>query len=170
MDALETVETIEAWSQPTFGPSPNLLVALSRANAELSELIMVCAQPTPDSEKIAIESADVAICMCRAAAILFVPIDEIFNGAERLSRFDYDSPLALALGANGHFAFLMARVLADDFDIDEAREYVEMIIKKLTRLCNSIGVNLGVVIVAKMKINRAREWRKTGEGIGQHVE
>ena len=169
VDEIETLDTIEAWSQATFGPSPNVLVALSRANAELSELIMVACQPDPSPEKLVAEAADVTICMCRPAAIIGVQIHTIFNATTAVGIRPI-TPLAAALAANGHMALLMARCRTSEFTRDEAARYVELIVSKMFELCIAIRRHLGAGVSAKMVINRARKWRQTGEGIGQHIE
>lgn len=169
-DEIETVESIEAWSQATFGPSPSLLVALGRANEELSELISIAAQLSPDREKITIECADVAICLCRPAAMLKMDIARIFNSIE-IQVTGSTHPLAIALGTNGHMAVLMARIVRDDPELSarEASRYIELMVQKLAQLCLVLGAHLGRMITLKMAINRARIWKITGEGIGRHI-
>ena len=170
---IETLDTIEAWSQATFGPSPNILVALSRANAELSELIMVACQPDPNPDILAVEAADVTICMCRPAAIVGVPIHDIFNAAtisdvpipapaRRASNFGPRSPLAAALVANGHMSVLMARCRTKEFTRKEAGIYVELIVSRMFEICLTLHLHLGTGVSTKMAINRARKWRQSG--------
>ncbi len=167
---LETVETIEAWSIPTFGSSPNLIVPLSRALAEIGELVMAAAQPILDTEKLAIECADVAITLCRPATMLGIKIDKIWN-AETYKPKRIGRPLATSIAIAGHMAILMARVESrESIDIDDASTIIKLIMFDLFELCISIGVHLGHVISTKMQINRTREWKITGIGIGRHIE
>ena len=58
----ETVETIAAWGNATFGPVTGLRAAV-RANEEMSECIK--AYVAENASAGLIEAADVVICLCR---------------------------------------------------------------------------------------------------------
>lgn len=169
---METVQTIEAWSIPVFGPSPNLLMPFARANMEMSELIVHCAATVPNPEKVALESADVAICLCRPAAMLGHSIEFRFPlMPERL----HARPIVPALSANGHLEMAMARIAVNAPGLspitpDAVKGYIDLIVDKLHAVCASVNASLGEAVTAKMIVNRARKWRAIGEGIGQHIE
>lgn len=169
---LETVETIEAWSIPIFGPSPNLLMPFARANMEMSELIVHCAATIPNPEKVAFEAADVAICLCRPAAMLEHSIDLAFpTMPEQL----HPRPIVPALSANGHLEMVMARIAVNTSGLSPVsghavKGYIDLIVDKLHAVCASVHASLGEAVNAKMVVNRARKWRAIGEGIGQHIE
>lgn len=167
---IETVETIEAWAVPTFGPSPNLLVPLARAGMELAELITRCAAPVIDSNGVALEAADVGICLCRPASMLKVKIDFNIPPPVYVGR-----PIVPALAANGHLEMLMTRVAVTSPGMEPLSEpaaigYLLLIFDKLHAVCATVQANLGEAISAKMVINRARKWRSIGDGIGEHIK
>ena len=71
---METAESITQWADETFGFAP-LMVQLERAKKELIELeaaIFV----NEDKKKIAMEAADVIICLSRLAALYPNAVDE----------------------------------------------------------------------------------------------
>lgn len=166
---IETVETIESWSIATFGTSPNFVTPLSRTLAEIGEMVMVAAQPVLDTEKLAMECADVAITLCRPAGMLGIKIDEIWN-AQTHKLQKTGRPLSTAIAIAGHAIILMARMDSKaSIDVPEVVEAIKLIVRNLFELCVLIGVHLGHVVSTKMQINRERQWKIIGAGMGRHV-
>ncbi len=69
--------------------------------------------------------------------------------------------------ARGEMDELVLAVRAGDA-ADIGAEAADVVIL-LHRLVAIAGLDLGEQVNAKMKINRAREWKRTGDGTGGHV-
>lgn len=74
----------------------------------------------------------------------------------------------IAARANEEMAELLRHLTADDNHVEAAEEIADVIIV-LCRLATRLGVNLNGEIVAKMAINRTRQWKVTKDGHGYHV-
>ena len=70
----ETAESIKQWADDTFGPAPRL-AQLQRAAKEMSEL-QIAILTDADEKTIAMEAADVIICLSRLAALYPYAVDE----------------------------------------------------------------------------------------------
>jgi hypothetical protein len=60
----ETLESISAWCDETFGPASPLRMA-ARANEEMAELIDKASRAETYSDEVLVEAADVLICLAR---------------------------------------------------------------------------------------------------------
>jgi len=54
-------------------------------------------------------------------------------------------------------------------DLAHAAEEAADVVILLHRLAALTGADLAAAVDAKMKINRQRQWRPSGDGVGQHV-
>ncbi len=85
---------------------------------------------------------------------------------------------AETFGPVADFAVLTARARAEFDELDAAvragnadeigREAADVVIL-LHRLVGLIGKDLAAEVDAKMHINRNRQWRLSGDGVGQHT-
>lgn len=70
---METAESIKNWADETFGFAP-YIIQLERAKKEFLELEVAIF--SADAKKIAMEAADVIICLSRLAALYPNAVDE----------------------------------------------------------------------------------------------
>lgn len=157
---IETQDSICAWANETFGPVTTTARVVARANEEMAELLR-CLTTGADA-KAPEECADVAIVLCRAAKRLGIILT-------------LDSPPAAGRGAlpqaahaNISLGYALVNLASDDqhpMVLYEIRD----VVGHLSCCCTALGTSLADAIDAKMKINRARVWKKDGTGHGYHV-
>ena len=78
------------------------------------------------------------------------------------------SNVRVAARANEEMAELLRALSSDDLHPKAAEEIADVVII-LNRLATRLGVDLAAEIDRKMKINRARVWKKDNSGHGYHV-
>jgi NTP pyrophosphatase (non-canonical NTP hydrolase) len=74
---------------------------------------------------------------------------------------------ALALRAKEELEELIAAIKAGESHADIVAEAADVTIL-LHRLTGTLNMELSKAVEAKMIINRAREWTRSGDGTGQH--
>jgi NTP pyrophosphatase (non-canonical NTP hydrolase) len=82
--------------------------------------------------------------------------------------FGQASLIALAMRAREELDELIQAINEDEADINIAMEAADVAIL-LHRLTGDLNTDLSDVVNEKMKINRARQWVKSGDGTGQHL-
>lgn len=70
--------------------------------------------------------------------------------------------------ANEEMAELLRKLTAAEIDLDGIAEEAADVVIVLYRLAHLTGRDLNAEVNAKMAINRAREWKMTGDGHGYH--
>ena len=158
----ENQDSIVAWTNETFGESPNVLRVAARANEEMAELLRAVTAGI-GLAKIAEEAADVAIVLCRVTKRVGLTVDFAGPGCS-----NYGSLLRPALQANASLALVMLEL---DVPVNFQRiaillDDVFMFLREVCVLC---GTTLDAAIQAKMAINRGRTWNLDGSGQGYHV-
>jgi len=160
----ESQASIVAWANQTFGPAASTVRVVARANEEMAELLRAITWGAEPS-KIAVEAADVAIVLCRAAAA--VNEMPLFSNAAAARS---EAPLKPALHANRAIADLLLEI---DRSGGGAEFFVARLITRafffLHRVCEAAGSTLAEEVDSKMAINRARTWNLDGSGHGYHV-
>lgn len=76
--------------------------------------------------------------------------------------------LSVAARANEEMAELIAKLAEDDYHADAAEEAADVIIV-LMRVFERLGVDYQKEMSKKMRTNRMRVWKLTGNGHGYHV-
>lgn len=75
-------------------------------------------------------------------------------------------PFVAAVRANQEMAELLTAISLGD--VDKIGEEAADVIIVLYHLAGSAGIDIQAEIDRKMKINRSRQWNKTGQGTGYH--
>jgi hypothetical protein len=164
--ACETLVTIEAWANETFGPSVSQGNALARANQEMAELNKAVATGA-DPAKIAEEAADVFIVLCRPATACGEDLTPILA----LREVTVEPAAVIAVKANSILAHVMQMVTCDGrATARTVGIYVSLVAVMMAKICVAVDRNLGDEVNAKMAVNRARTWRLDGTGHGYHVD
>tara|TARA_B100002049_G_C16070064_1_gene372364 strand:- start:1099 stop:1584 length:486 start_codon:yes stop_codon:yes gene_type:complete len=156
----ETQESICQWAQDSFGTAKSLFRILTRANEEMTELL-VAIELNPD--KAPEEAADIAIILCRAAKRLDL---EVRFGAGKGSIYFGLTPIRLAVLANSALSDAIKSVVNDR--PETARVEIDVCVDWLIDLELHYGTTLQAEIDKKMAINRARTWDLDGSGHGYH--
>lgn len=156
----ETQKTIHEWATRTFGPSTPL-DRLVRCNVEAGELLSAIHNMAP-LHVIAGEIGDVQI--------IFMQVKEGLSYDSPSSNYDPFPADATELAAElcvgiGH----LLQALAKGLTLGDVWDVVHDIQEILILLAHTIGVDLDECVDAKMKINRARTWRKLESGRFQHA-
>ena len=165
----ETQETVTAWAIATFGNGGSDLRCATRANEEMAELLSCLSRAEPDMDAVRLELADVCIVLWRLGTRLGIALDTLDSGASP-SR-DERTALHRAACANEYLGFVMfnlSQPMAPN--IRGAKSSVHSAWRVLLSTALDLGIDLQAAINAKMKINRARVWRKDGSGHGYHVK
>lgn len=74
----------------------------------------------------------------------------------------------VAARANEEMAELLRALTADDKHPKAAEEMADVVIV-LMRLATRLGIDLLDEVDSKMRVNRARDWKRDGTGQGYHV-
>lgn len=158
----ESQDSICAWADGAFGPASSLARVLARAHEELSETVRAITSGE-DDDAIAVEIADTAIVLCRAAKIAGVRLDRAeFYPHET----DQDQTTLREVVVAGR-ALLKAIELSHVEPV--CKNLVGAAFEALWCAVHLLGLRLWPVIDRKMEINRGRRWRSDGTGHGYHV-
>lgn len=160
----ETVESIAVWAAETFGPVESEARLIARANEEMAELVAHFLTPALDIDACVTEAADVVIVLCRQAHRDRIYLQDIIKAARPMlvdgvySVGRANTALAKAIRA------VTAGACGDAFALP-----VMDCVRWLAIFAEVHGRNLWTVIEAKMAVNRARVWKRDGNGVGYHV-
>jgi len=162
---METIESIAAWQDATFGPVQSRARSIARANEELAELIRAWTSNEPP-EKIIAEAADVVIVLCALAWMMRAKDEEVsldFLGDGIIQPRHAVPAMAKCM------AFALNQVTEDiiPFSLHVTVMYIMSYAKGLVA---ALGGKLQDAVDAKMVINRARQWKHDGTGHAYHMK
>jgi hypothetical protein len=156
---VETQKTIHEWAEATFGPS-TALDRIIRCNVECGELLSAI-HTGATREHVLGEIGDVQIIFDQVKHSVNMTYDPAWS-------FALASPLCLAASINSAMSRLV--VLLDEFDdpllIDSTMCEIQ---DDLAQLATVLQVDLRQCVDDKMKINRARTWKRLESGRFQHA-
>lgn len=170
---IETQQSISEWATATFGTVGSNASCAARALKECAELIMKLATD-PAHPGALEECADIAICLMRLAERGGLKMRE---QAVHITPRGRDTALEDAVQILVELTHTLAFLAGYDNSC-MAWPYVVATYACTARLARVLDrefrvpfdASLGDAIDAKMVVNRARKWRLTGDGHGQHIE
>jgi len=185
---VETQKSMWEWSCSVFGNLPAIKVA-QRMGLEVAELAVVMEQygrnPCDETKMLLInEIADVNVMLNNTASAHNTNIEdchEYFIGLlmDCPSVFEFYSTLSTEQLKTVNFSDWSKSIRMDyiriKFGIDcerrhEALTRIGALYTGLNSLASALSFSLAQVTADKMQINRARKWKISPEGMGQHVE
>ena len=168
----ETVETIRAFREATFGPDANRTPCqiVARALAEYAELMRALEEfpPCPDAQ-IAAECADVMIVLCGLGLGADVPIVRRHgDGAARDFRHDVGRGLT---AAGRLYATFSRKMTGPPYPDPDVYVHFGVWLAALAEICRLEGKRvLWEAVEDKMAVNRLRVWgRDPKTGLTHHV-
>ena len=166
--ALETSRSIYDWQRATFGEYTSHFRQVSRAIAEMAELVDAVTLGDSDQEIIR-ECADVAIVMY--GYIEASKIDIKVRQVATLHDVDLNYLVAQANCGLGRVLLILASTHDTKRDlIQETATEVSWLYYLLEEMCAELHGNLADAVDEKMQINRARKWICNGSAHSKHVK
>jgi len=157
--AVETQDTIVAWSRETFGPPASAELIAARAAEESCELASGYFGGG-DLADLGAELADVFIVTCQVAELYNIKM--LIKDGATAQPHRVLAPQVLNLSA-----VILAGTVDEKLHITPHLRALQDV---LTIMAVSIGSKtLQELVDAKMQINRGRSWKTDKNGVGQHV-
>ncbi|HVJ31606.1 MAG TPA: hypothetical protein VND94_00705 [Terriglobia bacterium] len=162
----ETQETITAWANETFGPIASIERGITRANLEMAEALHELTSDHDDwRERLIAECADVLIVLARVASCA---METVTIPTRSMIAFPAHTLASHALGvANTELARLY--LIAAEANLPTTRVHISYTWNKVKAVIEFLGGDAQAAIDAKMAINRARQWRRDGQGHAFHI-